>query len=226
MRILRLAALACMLCMFASSAHAFALGDFVLIPDKDTWKYHTQIGYLNMEQGSALKHSDVDWGGVSWSTGQSAFGNQPGAAHINPVQTNWAKGTLLLEKVVNYEDSTKRYGGDYDVHALSLNVSVANSFALFVNGHQVAAIGNSEGYVPESEWEYTLVVRDLSGIWNQGADNLIQVVAFGGTDATYFDMDLRAYTDPHAAPTPVPAAVWLLGSGLAGLMAVRRRMSK
>ena len=39
------------------------------------------------------------------------------------------------------------------------------------------------------------------------------------------DMLFRTYYDDEASPVPVPAAVWLLGSGLAGLIGIRRRRS-
>jgi len=44
-----------------------------------------------------------------------------------------------------------------------------------------------------------------------------------GTPTDFEDFILFASkTDPLASPTPVPGAVWLLGSGLVGLMGFKR----
>ncbi len=47
----------------------------------------------------------------------------------------------------------------------------------------------------------------------------INAIAWFGGDPNAYYLDV-----PLAAPVPVPAAVWLLGSGLIGLMGLRRRL--
>ncbi len=48
-------------------------------------------------------------------------------------------------------------------------------------------------------------------------------LAYDGTYAGFTVTDFSGYAVSGTAPVPIPAAAWLLGSGLAGLAAVRRR---
>ena len=45
-----------------------------------------------------------------------------------------------------------------------------------------------------------------------------------GDDQLFYNADARIYADFN--PVPVPAAVWLLGGGLVGLLGLRRRFNK
>lgn len=64
--------------------------------------------------------------------------------------------------------------------------------------------------------------------WRIDRNLLSSVFNFRGSTMTYdpsnvydsFDVDI---TSVAATPTPIPGAVWLLGSGLAGLIALRRK---
>jgi T5SS/PEP-CTERM-associated repeat protein len=49
-------------------------------------------------------------------------------------------------------------------------------------------------------------------------------LAYDGTYASFTVTGFSGYAVSGAAPVPVPAAVWLLGSGLAGLVGMRRRL--
>jgi T5SS/PEP-CTERM-associated repeat protein len=51
-------------------------------------------------------------------------------------------------------------------------------------------------------------------------------LAYDGTYASFTVTGFSGYAVSGAAPVPVPAAVWLLGSGLAGLVGMRRRLFK
>lgn len=50
---------------------------------------------------------------------------------------------------------------------------------------------------------------------------------YGNSQAWWYNKDdCRPHRPPHhnPAPTPIPAAFWLLGTGLVGLFGIRRRM--
>lgn len=51
------------------------------------------------------------------------------------------------------------------------------------------------------------------------AGDLLLLFNDGGGDADYDDFVL------HGAPTPIPGAIWLLGSGLIGLVGLRRKLT-
>jgi hypothetical protein len=74
------------------------------------------------------------------------------------------------------------------------------------------AIAN--GWVKEPDGTLT-ATPSFAGLWDDVYTSEIRLVGNGG---------LRAGIDNYqAAPVPVPAAVWLLGSALMGLLTVRRR---
>jgi T5SS/PEP-CTERM-associated repeat protein len=51
-------------------------------------------------------------------------------------------------------------------------------------------------------------------------------LAYDGTYASFTVTGFSGYAVSGTAPVPIPAAVWLLGSGLAGLVGMRRRLFK
>lgn len=65
---------------------------------------------------------------------------------------------------------------------------------------------------------------DLDDLYNLYGVSLdwIQYIKVEGIDG-YSGGEIDAFADVAASPVPVPAAAWLLGSGLVGLAAVRRR---
>jgi T5SS/PEP-CTERM-associated repeat protein len=74
--------------------------------------------------------------------------------------------------------------------------------------------------------------QSLSGlaIWHYDGDNWVRMalsdLGYDGTYASFTATDLSGWAVSGTAPVPIPAAVWLLGPGLAGLGFVRKRLSK
>ena len=77
---------------------------------------------------------------------------------------------------------------------------------------------------PESVTELVLNVSGLSGgsVFHSGATPVAaHIFAWDGTSK---GASVTGYAS-NGSPVPIPAAAWLLGSGLFGLIGVRRRMS-
>ena len=118
------------------------------------------------------------------------------------------------------------------------------------NGHNGLAVSANDTVVDMSSWFVTwgeVPVIDMGGDAGQGDTSLAALVCTGGVDANAceagetFTLDYAAHVpigDPSnfgstlynlhlqgtvVAAVPVPAAVWLFGSGLLGLVGVARR---
>ncbi len=205
----------CSLFMFAAIANATSQS---LVSAGDTWEYAFKAGAFSADN-YVIDHSSIDWANLSWNTGSAGFGNHiDGSRFVNPtpVTTVWPTGNMLfLQKTIDL-------ASNIIVNELTLNVNVDNGFNFYINGHNMASRWDA-GYAPGSGWEYTITLTesDLAGVWNQNGPNIIQFVALDDYDLTYFDASISA----KVTATPIPAAVLLLGSGLAGIAAIRRRMA-
>jgi hypothetical protein len=100
------------------------------------------------------------------------------------------------------------------------NDNPATIQALDVNG---ALIAGTSAAITSGSW-YDTDIRTTIGSYDAfGAAYQPQ----SSTLAYGFRITKEGY-DPvsHSVPTPIPGAVWLLGSGLVGLVAIRRRFKK
>jgi len=64
------------------------------------------------------------------------------------------------------------------------------------------------------EWAYAGSIGDNFFEW------------WGDTRGGLYNVTIYDYTNTAVTPTPIPGAVWLLGSGLLGLVGLKRRMRK
>jgi hypothetical protein len=76
----------------------------------------------------------------------------------------------------------------------------------FYNGHYGEQTPSASGW--------TVLSGDASPLYNNTWDQ-----AMGKN----YNVWIRETTTPVPSPVPIPAAVWLLGSGLLGLVGIRRR---
>lgn len=189
-------------------------------------------GFAVMIEGGA-----VDWEGHANNLGfqiteQIDFNNSVQAV-VNWVNTNssWAE-TLLI---VTADHETGGLFGDGAAGYFDVNGDGA-----FTAGVDYAHIDNNgTGNLPGHAWASSDHTNQLVPLYAMGAgadkfNNYIagtdsNLAAYYGLDATKWDgqyIDNTAVFNVMVASTsevPVPGALWLLGSGLAGLAAVRRK---
>jgi hypothetical protein len=172
-----------------------------LVDQGSQWQYQT-LGFT-LPLTNAL-YSSVDWTTASsWATGNAAFGNSTYQS------TYWAADTdLALLQTFNVSGLV--------TGSATLNVASDNGFTIFLNGMQIAS-ANAEGYT--NYWEYTYSVT--GSLFSTGVNELA-VLAEDHGGATCFDMELTA----DVRPVPLPSAVLLFGTGIAGLAGTRLRRKK
>ena len=173
-----------------------------IVSQQDFWNYNVTATDFG-QNGLAT----VDYNGflaeyTGTSMGQAAFGNH--SVGLIPVpNTDWAAGTDLALQLT--ENLAGTVIGD-----VTLNLAVDNGAKVFVNGIEVF-YDDAGGFT--NIWEYTTTV---DGSLFVVGDNTISVLANDYGQFTYFDMELIAENGIN--PIPLPAAVWLFGSTLIGLM--------
>lgn len=121
---------------------------------------------------------------------------------------------------------TTGYGGDF-VYNISYDDVEDNEFHMHIEegSWSLASTSNPNarwGTWGDSEWDF-----NMGGITSElladGQYEGINAIMWFGTPPSYADDQLNI---PFAsAPVPIPGAVWLLGSGLLGLVGMRRRMN-
>jgi hypothetical protein len=129
---------------------------------------------------------------------------------------------------LNYETSTA--GTFRDIYQLTFTVnsvlSGGTTYQFFLDG---PTTGTSYAYLHSSN-------AALSGSTQQGSDNyMLAASVLNGTLSNVeqwtslgngWDKASDANIQVYGAPVPIPAAVWLLGSGLLGLVGLRRSFRK
>lgn len=96
----------------------------------------------------------------------------------------------------------------------TLNNGVGNSIALSVYNDSVQLINS--GVITDGVYGYTGAGTTSSSA--PSAMSIVAVITHADAGTTSFDANIH--------PAPIPAAVWLLGSGLVGLVGIRRRSKK
>jgi len=225
---------------FASDAGQSSTYAYVYQPNP--YAYDVQNNY-----GATL------WGDVSSSAMTSlawASSSLSGAAATGHGATLTAAGATADFTSPSYYDSAS-YNASTTSHTsgspftLSANtalvISAAATATAAANGHNLSYADNASasaslylwgagpsGAGSQSAYDSASVYRDsyLNGPWT-ATDSRTLGAAFvnltSGDMSGYLQLSVDADGNTYASPVPVPAAVWLMGSGLLGLAGIARR---
>lgn len=190
----------------------------------------TVNGELNAQSvvinAGQLRGAGMINGSVTVNGGQINPGNSPGTLEITGDFVLTEAGTLHMEvgsdglDPAGYLYDQLIVGGDYDLQGGLLKFSLLDGIGI-------------------ADFESDFVIGDFFRHGTSGSDttfNLLQLSMFNNLDLyaydvlgeSWFSLALDGSTGgfiatASVAPVPVPAAVWLFGSGLIGLFGVARR---
>ena len=162
----------------------------------DTTSVAGQTGYLELQFNPGL-NPGVAGAVISNFTSDATLA---GAPQLTGDVTGALPGAVTINNTTGWNDYYQQviFGSSVQF-ALSLSGSAHNSFALSFYG--------ADGFTP-------LLTNDSTN----GFATIIDVNANGAAVTNLSDQ-------VAVASTPIPAAAWLLGSGLMGLAGIRRRMN-
>ncbi len=207
---------ACLLCLLPGPATADILG---FDPSSYThiyWKYNgvASDGYAGSLQPVTLNGVELPYlycvdlfsgitPGYDYSyTEVNTLGKIYGSPLNNAGQVAWLLGA--------YAATADTYDEQYALQSAILRVVTGSSFTLDTGAGKTTANQNSL---------YTQYLGALGSNTGNVSDFLWISPKYSLTGGYYLGM-------VSGNPVPIPGAVWLLGSGLLGLVAIRRRMKK
>jgi len=170
-----------------------------------------------------------------WSTDQSGlslwFGPQGGTiSHLADVPSVTA---VTYENTASYQGNSGAFRQLYQVDFnVNLTVSAGTFYQFFLDGpwQLYDPEDANSGYVNAFLHSSNAV---LSGSPQEGSDNIFLWLKFQGglptvvttwdSNGDGWDKSSDGNVQIYGSPTPLPAALWLLGSGLVGLFGIRRR---
>jgi len=142
-------------------------------------------------------------------------------------------GDQYLSSFIQKPASGGTYSVNFDLPAPPLN---GTNFSLYIDHYQtdpgsgyydhVYLNGVDLGYLSSStstRWISQIFSGDVDWLNPTGNTLLITAGQKGGNLDDFEFTNLYLAYESAAAPVPVPAAVWLLGSGLLGLVGLRRK---
>jgi hypothetical protein len=180
--------------------------------------YNTLV-YNNVydgEEDDDLSLLGANWKAIASTSTVAARDNtntNPGSSQDYPIYN--LNGQLLADTYASFWDGALDTSVGYDRYGVSAAVSVWTGTTIY---------GYSDCY---GEYGcYSLgdesPITNRVGYSGSSTDQWIYISLVNYTEQRY----LYAISSPLEAPVPVPAAIWLLGSGLVALLALRRKGRK
>jgi len=167
-----------------------------------------QAGDVNPVTGAVTYIGSFGVWGINVSTGLSRADAKGPYMDLNSVNESSAAGTLTI----TLTDTTFSQPST----AYTLHIGGTTGGTVNVSAYDPADANNPIAVLgPFSSGAFSGTASGTSSN-DQTAMSLTTAIAHEGATVTSFNAELR--------PVPIPAALWLLGSGLVGLVGMRRRI--
>ena len=143
------------------------------------------------------------------------------AAVINGAQAD-TNSPATATAAMTFDDATNLFNWNinYSVNDLKGTVTVAHF-------HGPATMGQNAGVQVPIDNPAVVPVLGSATITNEQKGQLLDSLWYINIHTTeYGSGEIRGQVEVQVAVVPLPAAFWLLGGGLAGLAAIRRRVKK
>ncbi|MGO9136293.1 MAG: VPLPA-CTERM sorting domain-containing protein [Syntrophales bacterium] len=136
-----------------------------------------------------------------------------------PGTPSWTSASLTV-----YIDANASFSDPYPLNA-DFGTTPTDHY-----GSKVWTKGASDGN-GIYDWSVTInLTGDLasanSNLHTSGGNSYFTIVLDNNCPTLYIDSATLTLNAPNVVPTPIPAAVWLLGTGLVGLVGLRRKFQK
>lgn len=194
-----------------------------------TWTWTYQYDYSGAQVETSSQYDSA----LDWTTGTNALVTGSFAQAQTTAGLVKSSTSLDSDETGSASSSTSRYGqltvtGTGLLMAMvdySWNIAIsegqqeyqaANAWtmlSLYDNSYGKSGYGASSGYLPQST---TYTIEDSGKL----------VAALYVIDGMVVNFQAYTGASVSAAPVPAPAAAWLLGSGLFGLLAAKRRKAR
>jgi hypothetical protein len=176
---------------------------------------------------------NVGTGTVAAIAGSTLTYNSIPAGGGNPYSSDTTGGGTNYAMKVAWGSPVTGSGAEWSFSTVGIDLSnVTLAMVRSASGSQ-SPLSYTWGYY-DGTWHDTTFTLTSNTSWQQknftfgaGADNYAGFkfhILANDTRTTYTYIDLVTFNGTTAVP--IPAAAWLLGSGLIGLVAIRRRMKK
>lgn len=224
---------------FASLASAYSLGGFDKIGNEDQlYKYNVNGPWQHMEQKATL-----DWLAANGSDSFELFVVGGQANYKTVLDSKSGNVQVVFNNCVScndFDNMTKYYQNVLldDLYFTRYNAYAGkmenNDFIPLMTTHDVDVSVHQEGVI-RNGLSVAIATADMDwmGIEVKKGDILLGFDHYydyingnqlPGESMSFTDMVLVLRGSGNTPAVPVPGAVWLLGSGIAGIAAMRRRM--
>ena len=175
----------------------------------------------------------IVWGNGFYNAGHQAVWAEPGTIYLSQDGTDWWKIPQILPDPFNSSCNGKNQTFDQTPGEGDGLVYPGQPWIFDENGNHIGETGYAGGDA------FDMVTAFFAGDWtNSGDDNPDQVgidwfqymlltgESPGGGVPLWSGPDPDStfvFSTGHTNPVPIPGAIWLLGSGLLGLIGIRRK---